>query len=248
MTVLIDPPAWPAHGRLWSHLVSDASLAELHAFARRAGVPERGFDGDHYDVPAERYDALVAAGAVPVPARELLRRLVASGLRVPHLRGERVLKTGVDHEWLALAGPHRLDVVASPRWTPAEATAAAAAVVVDGAGRLLLAPSGDLPATDVTPGGDVARELARAVAEQTGVVLETHRLVPAGYERLRLGGEPPSGWTLPAPWSYRALLGADVAVGRPGRWLGVEEARTRVGHRRWWPVAERVLTARTAGV
>ncbi|MFC5380931.1 DUF4031 domain-containing protein [Aquipuribacter nitratireducens] len=82
MAVLVDPPMWPAHGRLWSHLVSDSSLAELHAFAAAAGIPARGFDLDHYDVPAEAYDALVAAGAVPVGAGELLRRLRASGLRV----------------------------------------------------------------------------------------------------------------------------------------------------------------------
>jgi hypothetical protein len=82
MTVLLDRPAWPAHGTLWSHLVSDASLAELHAFARAAGIPERGFDLDHYDVPAARYDELVARGAVPVSNRDLVRRLQASGLRV----------------------------------------------------------------------------------------------------------------------------------------------------------------------
>ena len=83
MTVLIDPPRWPAHGRLWSHLVSDVSYAELHAFAAANGVPDRGFDHDHYDVPQERYRPLVAAGAVPVEARELLRRLTAAGLRRP---------------------------------------------------------------------------------------------------------------------------------------------------------------------
>ncbi|MDF9875044.1 DUF4031 domain-containing protein [Cellulosimicrobium cellulans] len=83
MTVLIDPPAWPAHGTLFSHLVSDASLAELHAFAASIGVSRRAFDLDHYDVAAERYDVAVAAGAVPVGGRELARRLGASGLRVP---------------------------------------------------------------------------------------------------------------------------------------------------------------------
>ena len=62
MTILIDPPAWPAHGRLWSHLVSDTSLDELHAFAAAHGVPRRGFERDHYDVPADLYDVLVAAG------------------------------------------------------------------------------------------------------------------------------------------------------------------------------------------
>ncbi|WP_353650610.1 DUF4031 domain-containing protein [Nakamurella sp. A5-74] len=81
MTILIDPPRWPAHGRLWSHLVSDENLAELHAFARAAGIPERGFDADHYDVPDERYTSLIAAGAVPVESRELLARLISAGLR-----------------------------------------------------------------------------------------------------------------------------------------------------------------------
>ena len=80
--ILIDPPTVPAHGRLWSHLVSDTSYDELHEFAAAAGVPARGFDRDHYDVPGEWYDALVAAGAVPVRSRELVRRLIAAGLRV----------------------------------------------------------------------------------------------------------------------------------------------------------------------
>ena len=83
MTVLIDPPTWPAHGTLFSHLVSDASLAELHAFAAATGVRPRALDRDHYAGAAERYDMAVAAGAVPVGGRELARRLGASGLRVP---------------------------------------------------------------------------------------------------------------------------------------------------------------------
>lgn len=82
MAVLIDAPVWPAHGRLWGHLVSDRSLEELHAFAREAGIPERGFDHDHYDYPESRYDELVAQGAEPVSGKELVARLNASGLRV----------------------------------------------------------------------------------------------------------------------------------------------------------------------
>ena len=70
MTVLIDTPLWPKHGTVWSHLVSDRSVAELRAFAERNGVPPRAFDLDHYDVPIERYDELVAAGAEPVTPRE----------------------------------------------------------------------------------------------------------------------------------------------------------------------------------
>ncbi|WP_066516726.1 DUF4031 domain-containing protein [Curtobacterium ammoniigenes] len=83
MTVLIDPPTWPAHDTVWSHLVSDHSYAELHAFADRAGLSRRAFDHDHYDVPVSRYDDLVALGATPVPGRDLVLRLIRSGLRVP---------------------------------------------------------------------------------------------------------------------------------------------------------------------
>ncbi|WNB85274.1 DUF4031 domain-containing protein [Cellulomonas sp. ATA003] len=82
MAVLVDPPLWPRHGRLWSHLVSDTSLDELHAFAAAAGIPRRGFDRDHYDVPDEQHTRLVELGAEPVGTRELVRRLRASGLRV----------------------------------------------------------------------------------------------------------------------------------------------------------------------
>ncbi len=82
MTVLIDRPIWPAHGTIWGHLVSDESLEELHSFAARAGLPPRSFDLDHYDVPVDRYEELVAAGALPVSYRDLVVRLRDSGLRV----------------------------------------------------------------------------------------------------------------------------------------------------------------------
>ena len=81
MTVLIDQPMWPAHDTVWAHIVSDTSLDELHEFAQRAGIPRRGFDLDHYDVPARMWNELVALGAEPVGVREFVRRLEASGLR-----------------------------------------------------------------------------------------------------------------------------------------------------------------------
>jgi len=82
VTVLVDEPLWPAHGRLWAHLVSDESLDELHVFARANDVPARAFDLDHYDVPEEIIPRLVAAGAHHVQGKELVRRLIASGLRI----------------------------------------------------------------------------------------------------------------------------------------------------------------------
>ena len=89
MTVLIDPPIWPGWGTVWSHLVSDESLAELHEVAERIGLPRRLFDQDHYDVPQRLYDDAVTAGAEPVEGRELIRRLLASGLRRPGPGGSR---------------------------------------------------------------------------------------------------------------------------------------------------------------
>jgi hypothetical protein len=82
VTVLIDPPVWPAHDTIWSHLVSDSSYDELHAFAERAGLPRRAFDHDHYDIPEARYAEMIALGATAVTGRELVLRLIRSGLRV----------------------------------------------------------------------------------------------------------------------------------------------------------------------
>ena len=95
MTVLIDEAIWPAHGTVWAHLVSDSTLDELHSFARRAGIPQRGFDHDHYDVPLERREELIALGALPVTGRELLRRLQASGLRVTQAEKKRLAARGL---------------------------------------------------------------------------------------------------------------------------------------------------------
>jgi hypothetical protein len=79
----VDRPAWLARDRLWSHLVSDVSYAELHAFAEMLGAPRRAFDRDHYDVPAERFGLAVHLGARVVSSRELVARLRAAGLRRP---------------------------------------------------------------------------------------------------------------------------------------------------------------------
>ena len=121
MAVLIDPPAWPAHGTVFSHLVSDSSFEELHAFARDASLSPRAFDLDHYDVPAHRHAELVAAGAEPVSGRELVRRLLGSGLRTPARRR-----------------PARRDAVLTRRWQAVFAGLPAQADAVMAAGRDLL--------------------------------------------------------------------------------------------------------------
>ncbi len=93
--ILIDQARWWFRDRRWCHLVSDRDLDELHAFAAANGIPERGFQGDHYDIPEEYRDGLIAAGAVEVPSVELVRRLRAAGLRLsPAERRRRVAANG----------------------------------------------------------------------------------------------------------------------------------------------------------
>ncbi|HEY9358088.1 MAG TPA: DUF4031 domain-containing protein [Arthrobacter sp.] len=99
MAIYLDPPLWPAHGTHFSHLISDTSLEELHAFAAAAGIPERAFDGDHYDVPERRFEDLVAAGAIAVEARILVRKLIASGLRIPARQRSKSLKVPLLNRW-----------------------------------------------------------------------------------------------------------------------------------------------------
>lgn len=86
MTVYADTPRWPRHGLLWGHMISDRSLAELHERAREAGLHPRSFDLDHYDWPEHARADLVAAGVVMVGNKELTRRLIAGGLRIPAAR------------------------------------------------------------------------------------------------------------------------------------------------------------------
>lgn len=81
MTILVDEAVWPLRGDLWAHLISDMSYDELHAFAAQLGIPRRGFQGDHYDVPSGVRESALRLGAEAVSSRELVRRLRASGLR-----------------------------------------------------------------------------------------------------------------------------------------------------------------------
>ncbi|WP_255346083.1 DUF4031 domain-containing protein [Streptomyces chartreusis] len=83
LVIYIDPPTWPGHGRMWSHLVSDLSYDELHMFAEKLGVPRRAFERDHYDIPSHRYADAVRAGAMEVSSREVVRLLQGAGLRRP---------------------------------------------------------------------------------------------------------------------------------------------------------------------
>lgn len=166
MTLLIDPPNSPGHGRLWSHLASDTSYDELHRFAQGLGIPQRGFDRDHYDIPAERYDSVVAAGAHPVSSRELIVALKAAGLRrrkaemlAPKKPGRSLIRAR------RLVPGDRVAVVAPSGPVPSDRLDAGLAVVASWGLDVVLAqhvrgahePLGYLAAGDADRAGDLMR-------------------------------------------------------------------------------------------
>ena len=239
MTIWIDPPAWPAHGRLWSHLVSDTSYDELHVFAAAPGIPRRGFEGDHYDVPEERYAALVAAGARPVNGREVVRILQRSGLRIQKRRHERVVLAVPDAPWLPPGS--RADVIRSRQdEAPTNTVVVRLALrrgsdlfVVERADRGWDLPSqavgGALPLTAL---GDLVRELVGGAAPLAPTLV--------GYVRNTVP-TPDADYPWPTPKACFSVYTDDVATDLPaaaGRWLSLAAARSELGHRHWWPLME----------
>lgn len=236
--LLIDPPAWPAHGRLWSHLVSDTSYSELHDFAVRAGLPRRGFEGDHYDIPQERYDAVVAAGAVPIDGRELLRRLQHSGLRISKRKHERVVMSTPDAPWLPPGG--RADVIASRQDDPPPNTVVVRLAVTGPSGLLVHRRTdggADLPTRAV--GDDSPHEALTALLADVGHSTES-RTGPRhiGYVRnvVRTDAEG-YGWPRPfACFAVHALILDDRSQGLPGEWIALQDTAAELDRRHWWPI------------
>lgn len=256
MAIWTDPPIWPAHGRLWSHVISDTSLEELHAFAARVGIPERSFEGDHYDVPAERHADIVAAGAVLVEGRELVRKLHASGLRFRKRKGDRPL-VRVRDGLPAVGSPHVLDVVASRNEPPPTAGAAVVLVGVPGDGMVLVRSVGRViwtpPGGKRGPGEGLRGGAVRELQEETGLVVAEGALEPVGYERITIE----AGTEVP-PWdageNHIAVYGTWLTARMPvapaaedvaeAGWFGYEEALERCGDQHWWVLVERWFTAR----
>lgn len=122
MSIYIDPPTWPAHGTVFSHLISDVSLAELHEFAATAGISERAFDRDHYDVPAHLYEDLVRAGAKELSGAQLTRTLITSGLRIPLKERPEKIRPRLLRAWEAAFTP-RITRLEAPAELRAQLTA-----------------------------------------------------------------------------------------------------------------------------
>jgi hypothetical protein len=81
MAILIDTAIWPWRDWLWCHMISDTSVSELKEFAQKMGIPERGFQGDHFDLPEHMRTIAIQHGAREVSSREILQALYAAGLR-----------------------------------------------------------------------------------------------------------------------------------------------------------------------
>ena len=259
MTIWIDPPQWAAHGRLWSHLVSDDSLAELHAFAQSIGIPRRGFEGDHYDIPTELYADAVAAGAVETDGRDLLRRLRDSGLRMSKRKGDKGIDRifGVEFPDGTSAD---IDLFTSAREMTAERVFAAMVFVRDAAGAHLVtwsvrrqewgAPGGWREGVE-TPRANAVRE----TQEETGLVLGPGDLHPVGYERFRRSPHTdaqtsqglwrPGQDILQVYATHTTDLRPAVrpeAAGQPApEWIGDAELARRCADSFWWPLAASVL-------
>ncbi len=252
VTIWVDPAVWPAHGHLWSHVISDLSLAELHDFAQRAGIPSRSFEGDHYDVPAQRLDDVIAAGATATSGRDGARRLAMSGLRFRKRKGERPLGRFED-ALVAVGGPHTLDIIASP--LEPLPTAGAAVLLVSDATHMVLVRNGSRPGW-APPGGkrddgETVREAAaRELLEETGLRFEAPTLKPVGYERISIApGESHSPWT-DGP-NYIAVFATPVRPQEPvatqapdvleARWFTFADAARQCGHEPWWLVVQHWL-------
>jgi 8-oxo-dGTP pyrophosphatase MutT (NUDIX family) len=238
---------------VWSHLISDESLEQLHAFAAGLGIPDRGFEGDHYDVPEVRYAAAVAAGARPTDAKDLVRRLHASGLRMQKGRGERGVAR-IENVVFADGTSADVDLIASPR--PASATRVFAAMVFvrDAGGDFAVVHSirrGQWGAPGGWREGDesVAENARREVREETGIALADSDLVPVGYERFHHRSE--GGLWVEGRDLLQAFR-ADLGVVRPPlsaelddtsdrRWVSAEEFAGLCRHEFWWPLAAQVF-------
>lgn len=89
MAVYVDDAVTLWRGHRWAHLMAD-TLAELHDFAARLGLPRRAFQdktsGAHYDVDAGLRERALALGAVPI-SRHRDRERVRAVIRVAKAQG-----------------------------------------------------------------------------------------------------------------------------------------------------------------
>jgi hypothetical protein len=224
-------------------MVSDASYVELHEFAAAQGIPRRGFEGDHYDVPQDRYAALVSAGARPVGGGDLARILRDSGLRIQKRTRERVVATVPDAAWLPPGS--RADVISSR-----QESAPANTVVV----RLALRRAGDVlvlerldglgPDLPAAPGAGLTppEALDRLYRVVLGAPVPPTTML-LGYVRNTVP-RAADGYPWPVPQAAFAVWTDEVGAStRPlaGRWLPAARLADELVERHWWPLLDPAL-------
>ena len=72
MAIYVDDMRAPLGRMIMCHMAADTE-AELHAMADLIGVARRHHQGDHYDVCLQMRAKAVAAGAIEVTQRQLVR-------------------------------------------------------------------------------------------------------------------------------------------------------------------------------
>ena len=72
MAVYVDNMRAQIGRHIVCHMLAD-TLAELVTMAERIGLSPGWRHGDHYDVPSPQRDRAVAAGAIEVTQREMVR-------------------------------------------------------------------------------------------------------------------------------------------------------------------------------
>ncbi|HET8593766.1 MAG TPA: DUF4031 domain-containing protein [Intrasporangium sp.] len=252
MTVWIDRPIWPAHGRHFAHLVSDASYLELHEVARRAGLPARAFDGDHYDVPDERWRHAVEAGATPTTGPDLARRLNASGLRLRKRKRDRGVARHLHVDFPN--GPSHVDLVLSHEPIDPTKVMASMLFVRDAVGAFAAVYSvrrdqWGSPGGWREPGEEPLENAIRETHEETGLLIDREAVAACGYERFTpLTPDNVIGTDAPYLQVYRTTLSATAPALTEGddgiretRWLTPREYAAHCGRLFWWPLAVAVF-------
>lgn len=78
MAVYVDPLIHYSSRRAYCHLMADADIAELHAFAQRIKLKRAWFQNHkfhpHYDLNAKMRRKAILHGAIQISSIEMLRR------------------------------------------------------------------------------------------------------------------------------------------------------------------------------